>query len=175
MALELFDNTERADLSTMLRCEPYFDFINRTSRGGAELLDLIVAGGRHHAAPRAVYMLAAESDEEANSITAPATVARAQPGQLTSAFPPAEVANFRSITHDTLSKVQAGDQAGARARITDLEIAWDDDEPKLKPMDQNAWHTLDKQIDGVLTALRAQIPDSGTETQRLTALLTALG
>jgi hypothetical protein len=41
-------------------------------------------------------------------------------------------------------------------------------------LDQNAWHTLDKQIDGVLAALRAPIPDSGTETQRLTALLTAL-
>jgi uncharacterized membrane-anchored protein len=128
---------------------------------------LLVWGGHDHSG-------AAESDEEASSISAPATVARAQPGQLTSAFPPAEVAKFRSISHDTLSKVQAGDQAGARARITDLETAWDDDEPKLKPMDQNAWHTLDKQIDGVLAALRARMPDSATETQRLTALLTAL-
>jgi hypothetical protein len=128
---------------------------------------LLVWGGHDHPG-------AAESDEEANSITAPAVAAPAQPGQLTSAFPPAEVAKFRSITQGALSKLQAGDQAGARAWITDLETAWDDDEPKLKPMDQNAWHTLDKQIDGVLAALRAPMPDSATETQRLTALLTAL-
>jgi hypothetical protein len=128
---------------------------------------LLVWGGHHHSG-------AAESDEEADSIATPAITAPAPPGQLVSAFPPAEVAKFQSITQDTLSKSRAGDQAGARARITDLETAWDHDEPRLKPMDQNAWHTLDKQIDGVLAALRARIPDPATQTQRLTELLTAL-
>jgi uncharacterized membrane-anchored protein len=118
---------------------------------------------------------AAETDEEAEPITAPVSTAPAAPGQLTSAFPPDEVAKFRSITQDTLSKVQAGDQAGAKTRITELETAWDDDESKLKKMNQNAWHTLDKQIDGALAAVRARTPDPATETQRLTALLTALG
>jgi uncharacterized membrane-anchored protein len=117
---------------------------------------------------------AAESAEEADSIKAPASTAPAQSGQLTSAFPPAKVAEFRSITQDTLSKLQAGDQAGATARIADLETAWDNDEPKLKPMDQNAWRTLDKQIDGALAAVRARMPDPATETQQLSTLLTAL-
>lgn len=131
---------------------------------------LLVWGGHGHSG-------AAETDEEGDSITAPASTAPAAPGQLgqlTSAFPPAEVAKFRSITQDTLSTLQAGDQAGAKTRITDLETAWDDDESKLKPMDQNAWHTLDKQIDGVLAAVRARTPDPATEKQRLTELLTAL-
>lgn len=114
----------------------------------------------------------AETDEEAESISAPASTAPAAPA--VSAFPPAQLSKFRSITQDTLAKVQAGDQAGAKARITDLETAWDDDESKLKPMDQKAWHSLDKQIDDVLDAVRARIPDPGAETQRLTALLTAL-
>ncbi|CQD21981.1 hypothetical protein BN1232_05445 [Mycobacterium lentiflavum] len=115
-----------------------------------------------------------ESDEELDSATAATITAPAQPGQPAAAFPPAEVAKFRSITQDTLSKLRAGDQAGAKARIKDLETAWDDDEPKLKPMNQSAWHTLDKQIDGALAALRAPMPNPATEKQQVTALLTAL-
>ena len=128
---------------------------------------LLVWGGHHHSG-------AAQNDEEADSVVAPAITAPARPGQLVAAFPPAEIDRFRSITQDTLSKLQAGDRAGARARITDLEIAWDDDEPRLKPMDQTAWHTLDKQIDGVLAAVRSHAPDPAIETQRLTALSSEL-
>ena len=54
-------------------------------------------------------------------------------------FPPAEIAKFRTIAQDTLAKVQAGDQAGATARIKDLETAWDDDQATLQPLDETAW------------------------------------
>lgn len=115
-----------------------------------------------------------ETDDDSDSASTATITAPAQPGLLTSAFPPAQVATFRSITQDTLSKLQAGDQAGAKARIKDLETAWDNDESKLKPLNQTAWHTLDKQIDGVLAALRAPMPNPATEKQRVTALLSAL-
>ena len=75
---------------------------------------------------------------------------------------------------DTLAKVQAGDQAGATARVKDLETAWDDDQATLQPLDDTAWTVLDGQIDSVLTALRASNPDPATETQTLTTLLTSL-
>ena len=52
-----------------------------------------------------------------------------RPGTATAKFPPAETAKFRTITQDTLAKLQAGDQTGATARIKDLETAWDDDQP----------------------------------------------
>jgi hypothetical protein len=84
------------------------------------------------------------------------------------------VAKFRAVTQDTLAKVQAGDQAGATARVKDLETAWDDDQATLQPLDDTAWTVLDGRIDSVLTALRANKPDPATETQTLTALLTAL-
>lgn len=91
------------------------------------------------------------------------------PGQSAVAnFPPAEVTKFRTIAQDTLVQVQAGDQAGAQARIKDLETAWDDDQSSLQPMDDTAWTVLDGQIDSVLTALRASNPDPATETQTLT-------
>ncbi|AEV74874.1 uncharacterized membrane-anchored protein [Mycolicibacterium rhodesiae NBB3] len=115
---------------------------------------------------------AAPASEEESGASAAVTLA---PGQsATEKWPPAEVATFRTIVSDTLTKVQAGDQTGARARITDLETAWDNDQPTLQPMDDTGWTVLDGQIDSALTAVRAGNPDSATETQALTELLTSL-
>ena len=126
---------------------------------------LVWAAGQPHATATA-----SENESGGSSVTA--TLA---PGQSATAnFPPAEVAKFRTISQDTLAKVQAGDQTGATARIKDLETAWDDDQATLQPLDDTGWTVLDGQIDSVLTALRAGNPDPATETQTLTALLTSL-
>ncbi len=115
---------------------------------------------------------AASENESGDSSSATATLA---PGQsATAKFPPAEVTKFHTITQDTLTKVQAGDQQGAKARITDLETAWDDDQNTLEPLDQTAWTLLDGQIDQILTAVRAGQPDPAAEQQALTTLLTSL-
>ena len=125
---------------------------------------LVWAAGQPHSTA------AASEAESGASVTA--TLA---PGQsATAKFPPAETAKFRTITQDTLAKVRAGDQAGATARVKDLETAWDDDQATLQPLDDTGWTVLDGQIDSVLTALRASNPDHATETQTLTALLTGL-
>jgi len=125
---------------------------------------LVWAAGQPHS------IAAASEEESGSSVTA--TLA---PGQsATAKFPPAETVKFRTITADTLAKVQAGDQTGATARIKDLETAWDDGQATLQPLDDNGWTVLDGQIDGVLTALRAGQPDPATEKQALTTLLTSL-
>jgi uncharacterized membrane-anchored protein len=125
---------------------------------------LVWAAGQPHS-------VASASEEEAGS-SATATLA---PGQKSTAnFPPAEVTKFRTITQDTLAKVQAGDQGGATARIKDLETTWDDDQPTLQPLDNTGWTVLDGQIDSVLTALRASRPDVATEKQTLASLLNSL-
>jgi hypothetical protein len=126
---------------------------------------LVLAAGQPHATATA-----SENESGGSSVTA--TLA---PGQsATAKFPPGEVAKFRTVTQDTLAKVQAGDQAGATARIKDLETAWDDDQATLQPLDDTAWTVLDGQIDSVLKALRASNPNPATETQTLTTLLTSL-
>jgi uncharacterized membrane-anchored protein len=125
---------------------------------------LVWAAGQPHS-------IAAASEEEPGSSVSP-TLAQGQ--TATAHFPPSEVAKFRTITADTLTKVQAGDQAAATARIKDLETAWDDGQATLQPMDDTGWTVLDGQIDRVLKAVRAGNPDSATETQTLNALLTAL-
>jgi uncharacterized membrane-anchored protein len=110
---------------------------------------------------------------EAESGT-PAVSAPLVPGQVAAHFPAADVANFRTITQDTLSKVQAGDQTGATARVKDLETAWDDGQTKLQPMDDATWTAVDGRIDTVLTALRDGSPNPATEKHALDDLLTAL-
>jgi uncharacterized membrane-anchored protein len=125
---------------------------------------LVWAAGQPHSTA------AASEAESGTSVTA--TLA---PGQsATAKFPPSETAKFRTITQDTLAKIQAGDQTGATTRIKDLETAWDDDQPTLQPLDDTGWTVLDGQIDTVLKALRANTPDPTTETQALTTLLTSL-
>jgi uncharacterized membrane-anchored protein len=115
----------------------------------------------------------ATTNDDHEATAAPVT---AQPpaGQTTAHFPPAEISKFRTITRDTLEKLRAGDQAGATARVKDLETAWDDDQSTLEPLDENAWQVLDRRIDSALKALRASRPDPATEMQTLTTLLTAL-
>ena len=115
---------------------------------------------------------AAASENESGGSSVTATLA---PGQsATAKFPPPDVAKLRTITQDTLAKVQAGDQAGAEARITDLESAWDDGQQTLEPLDETGWTVLDGKIDSALTAVRAGQPDPATEKQALTALLNSL-
>lgn len=105
----------------------------------------------------------AESEEEGSATSSASTLA---PGSAAAHFPPAEIAKFRVIVQDTLAKVRAGDQSGARDRATDLETAWDEDEPKLRPMDGKAWTVLDRQTDIALTAVRTGHPDPAAETRR---------
>ncbi|MCV7131884.1 hypothetical protein H7J06_02705 [Mycobacterium hodleri] len=105
---------------------------------------------------------------------APVTITAIAPGQATAAFPAADVATFRTLTQDMLTKVTAGDQPGATAGAKNLETAWDDAQLKLKAMDGTTWTAVDGRIDAVLTSIRDAHPDPATETQNLNDLLTAL-
>ena len=92
----------------------------------------------------------------------------------TGPLPADQVASFRTITLDTLTLVQQGDQPGAAARVTDLETAWDDGQEALNAADCQAWTFVDQQIDPVLRSIRAGNPDPSKEEQAINALLATL-
>lgn len=110
------------------------------------------------------------SEDEPGPTAAAATLT---PGKV-HAFPATDIADFRTITQDTLTKVNAGDQPGARTRITDLETAWDHDQDRLQAIDSDTWSVLDHQIDAVLKSIRSTNPNTDDEKRTLTTLLNSL-
>lgn len=85
--------------------------------------------------------------------------------------PLGDLSDFRQITVDTLSLARAGDLAGAKKRIKDLETAWDNAEPSLRPKNPNKWSLMDGYIDNALKNLRASQPDATACTTTLQTLL----
>ena len=78
---------------------------------------------------------------------------------------------YRVIAADTLTIVDAGKLPAAKARIKDLETAWDDAEAGMKPKDRVAWSAVDKSIDAALHALRSDAPQQAECAAALKALI----
>jgi uncharacterized membrane-anchored protein len=106
-------------------------------------------------------------------ITAPVTTTTtATSTQSTS--PLGDLTVFRTITQDTLNKLNKGDQSGATTRISDLEYEWDNAQSRMKPRDIAEWNRVDGKIDTVLRELRAVNPNLASEKSVLQALLSVL-
>ncbi|MCK9877039.1 hypothetical protein MXD59_14870 [Frankia sp. Ag45/Mut15] len=86
-----------------------------------------------------------------------------------------DLTRFRTITQDTLDRLDRGRQGAATSRVGDLEAAWDNATARLKARNGSAWTEVDDRIDTALRALRSSNPDVGQERTALSALLSVLG
>lgn len=95
----------------------------------------------------------------------------------TSVAPLGDLSSFRTIAADTLSLVQKGDLPAATTRVKGLEVAWDNAQSRLKPMNPSQWSAVDQSIDTVLKQLRAEPPNPEmcrTSLESLISILDAL-
>ncbi len=81
---------------------------------------------------------------------------------------------FASIVTDVQAMSASGDLPGARTRIKDLETAWDDAEPTLRPVDPVLWGNVDAAIDDALRTLRTGTIDPRKVAATLASLQAAL-
>ena len=133
---------------------------------GAVLALFLVLGGTGYHVRHAA--LAAEIATPTN------TSDNATSTQATFASPLGELSVFRTITQDTLDKLNEGDQSGATIRIGDLEYEWDNAQSRLKTKNGIAWTKIDGKIDTALRELRAVNPNTVNAKFALETLLVLL-
>lgn len=85
-----------------------------------------------------------------------------------------DTSTFTSIITDVQAFADKGDLDAAKTRITDFEIAWDENAKGLRPMDPATWGNIDGAADTAMKALRAGTPDRAAIKVALAALQTSL-
>ena len=81
---------------------------------------------------------------------------------------------FTSIITDVQAFAGNSDIEGAKTRIRDFEIAWDENAKGLRSIDPATWDTIDGAADTALKAVRATPPDTAAIQTALADLQTSL-
>ena len=85
-----------------------------------------------------------------------------------------ETENFIALTKETITALAAKDKKLMIMKLTDLEAAWDEDEDKLKPRNEEQWKAIDDTLDRGINSLRSTSYDEVKGKQALDDLLKIL-
>jgi hypothetical protein len=85
-----------------------------------------------------------------------------------------DLSSFKTIVADVQALVEKGDIAGAKARITDYETAWDQAETAIRPLDQTQWGNIDQANDAAFGAIRKSSPDPAAVKGAIATLVATL-
>lgn len=85
-----------------------------------------------------------------------------------------DLSPLKSIAADVQAIAAKGDAVAAEKRITDFETLWDQDEAAMRPLNQEAWGTVDDAADEAIHALRASAPDPAKVAAAVKGLIAAL-
>jgi uncharacterized membrane-anchored protein len=92
-------------------------------------------------------------------------------GPADQSAPLGDLSSFHGMTQAMLESVNAGDWAKANGHANDIEFAWDSAEARLRPMNAEAWTTVDDAIDKALREVRAVAPSQESARVALQELL----
>jgi len=73
-----------------------------------------------------------------------ATAKRIQPLKRKTGPELGDLSAFKKIAEDTLALVEKDQMAEAKAKIKELESAWDDAEETMNPKNPSKWNSIDK-------------------------------
>ena len=85
-----------------------------------------------------------------------------------------DLSAYALIANDALRFAQQGDMAATKARMKDLESAWDQGKAQLQALNAEHWSSIDKSIDRALAPLRTALPDQQASVSALQALLSKI-
>jgi hypothetical protein len=122
-----------------------------------------------------IFATACTSSADDKATVPPAATQGGLIGQTRSVSKLGDLSQFQRIAVDVNALIDKNDLQTAKARIKLLETEWDSAEAGLKPRDAAAWHVLDKAIDQVLFALRADTPLQANCKTAMSELLITLG
>lgn len=85
-----------------------------------------------------------------------------------------DLSPLKSIAVDVQAIAAKGDLVAAEKRITDFETLWDQDEASMRPLNQEAWGTVDDAADEAIHSLRASSPDQANVATAVKGLIATL-
>jgi uncharacterized membrane-anchored protein len=100
-----------------------------------------------------------------------AQLTRQAAASSSSEHPLGDLSTFRALAQSMLTSVRTGDLSASKAQADALERAWDEGQPRLKPMNPDKWASMDGAIDDVLKKTRSSSEDVAVKTASLTALV----